>query len=200
MSKFQRKTREERECEIKKSALKVFSRKGYRNATMEDIIAETTLSKGGVYRYFSSPKEIMISIMQDKNNIDILFFEEIGESVNDKKELCNILANKAITKILSTSPEKNLYVMFIYEILYDKELESIFLEFEQQSINQLEKSFGNKIPLFKGEDKDKNRLFISRLINAMLLSQSIFSDKEIFNKHKEYIHKIFFEFFYDYID
>ncbi|WP_220607934.1 helix-turn-helix domain-containing protein [Methanobrevibacter oralis] len=35
------------------AALKVFLKKGYSNATMEDIINETSLSKGGFYYYFN---------------------------------------------------------------------------------------------------------------------------------------------------
>jgi len=52
MAKFQRKTAEERKDEIRRGAVQAFLKKGYRNTTMEDIVASTTLSKGGVYRYF----------------------------------------------------------------------------------------------------------------------------------------------------
>jgi len=62
-----RKTREERLCEILEAGKKVFLKKGYENATMEDIIAETELSKGGFYYYYSDKKEIMIDIMKSSN-------------------------------------------------------------------------------------------------------------------------------------
>ena len=38
MPKFERKTKEERLHEIREAAKKVFLKKGYRNATMEDIV------------------------------------------------------------------------------------------------------------------------------------------------------------------
>ena len=41
----------ERKNEIMDSAADVIIRKGLENATMEDIIAGTSLSKGGVYHY-----------------------------------------------------------------------------------------------------------------------------------------------------
>lgn len=199
MAKFQRKTKEEREKEIKKAALEVFLRKGYRNTTMEDIISETTLSKGGVYRYFSSTKDIMISIMKDGNNIDNGYFKEISETVTDKEEICNLLANRAMDKVLNTSPEKNLYLMFIYEILYDKKLEEIFLGFERDTFVQLERLFGDRISFFKEKEEESNRLFMSRFINGMLLTHALFSDKQIFNEHREYLHKMFFNFFNEYL-
>jgi len=42
----------ERKKEIMDSAAKVIAAKGLGKATMEDIIAGTTLSKGGVYHYY----------------------------------------------------------------------------------------------------------------------------------------------------
>ncbi|GMQ59831.1 TetR/AcrR family transcriptional regulator [Vallitalea sediminicola] len=199
MAKFQRKTKEEREKEIKKAALEVFLRKGYRNTTMEDVISETSLSKGGVYRYFKSPKDIMISIMKDGNNIDNEYFKEISESVTDKKEMCNLLANKAMDKVLNPSPEKKLYLMFVYEILYDEKLEEIFLGFERDTFTQLERLFGDRISFFKEKKEERNRLFMSRLINGMLLTHALFSDKLIFDEHREYLHKMFFDFFNEYL-
>ncbi|MCT4688461.1 TetR/AcrR family transcriptional regulator [Vallitalea sp.] len=199
MAKFQRKTREEREKEIKQAALDIFIEKGYRNTTMEDIIAETTLSKGGVYRYFSSPKEIMIAIMRDGNEVDNRFFRQVSVKVNSKEDICRILADKSLDKVLSTSPQKKLYLMFIYEILYDKKLENIFLGFEKQTFIQLEKLFGDKISFFQDKDQEKNILFMSRLINAMLLVHALFSDKQVFESNKDYIHKIFYDFYNEYL-
>ncbi|QUH31617.1 TetR/AcrR family transcriptional regulator [Vallitalea guaymasensis] len=199
MAKFQRKTRQERETEIKEAALDVFVNKGYRNTTMEDIIAGTTLSKGGVYRYFSSPKEIMIAIMRDGNDVDNKFFREIRQEINSKEDICNLLADRSLDKILSTSPQKKLYLMFIYEILYDKKLENIFLGFEKQTFIQLENLFGDKISFFKDKNQEMNRLFMSRLINALLFVHALFSDKQILESNKDYLHKIFFDFYNEYL-
>ncbi|GKX28754.1 TetR family transcriptional regulator [Vallitalea longa] len=199
MAKFQRKTREERETEIKEAALDVFIKKGYRNTTMEDIIARTTLSKGGVYRYFSSPKEIMIAIMRDGNNVDNKFFREISEEIHSKEDICNILADRSMHKVLSTSPQKKLYLMFLYEILYDKKLEDIYMEFEKQTFIQLENLFGDRISFFKDKDQELNRFFMSRLINALLLVHALFSDKRIFESNKDYLHKMFFDFYNEYL-
>ena len=67
MAKFKRKTKEERTHEIIEAAKKVFLKKGFHNTTMEDIVAATSLSKGGVYQYFKSTKAIMFAIMQEGN-------------------------------------------------------------------------------------------------------------------------------------
>lgn len=43
---------------ILQSALKCFLRKGYNKTTMDDIVAESNLSKGTLYWYFDSKKEL----------------------------------------------------------------------------------------------------------------------------------------------
>ena len=51
---YERHTREERRNEILLGALEVFLQKGYRDTTMEDIIKNTSLSKGGFYHYYKN--------------------------------------------------------------------------------------------------------------------------------------------------
>lgn len=201
MAKFERKTKEERESEIKEAALKVFLNKGYRNTTMEDIIYETTLSKGGVYRYFSNPREIMIAIMKDGNAKHLDQYEELKNKaeVVKKEEIYNFLANRIVNKILSSSKQKDLYLMFAYEILYDKELEEIFLDIERESFYELSKLVGNELDFFTDEAREKDRIFMSRLINGLLFAQTLFSDKEVFEERKGYIHKMFVYFFKEFI-
>ena len=49
MGAVKRLSKEERKKEIMQSAAKVIIEKGFSKTTMEDIIAGTTMSKGGVY-------------------------------------------------------------------------------------------------------------------------------------------------------
>ncbi len=62
MGQYIRKTKEERLEEIRQAAIRCFLEKGYRFTTMEDIVAQTTLSKGGVYRYYSGTREILLTL------------------------------------------------------------------------------------------------------------------------------------------
>jgi AcrR family transcriptional regulator len=48
----------ERHAQIIKAALACFSRKGYTNTTMDDIVAESGLSKGSLYWYFDSKDDL----------------------------------------------------------------------------------------------------------------------------------------------
>lgn len=66
-------TAAKRKQEIYQAALTCFMRKGYHRATMDDIVTESGLSKGTLYWYFKSKKDLFLSLFQE-------FMGEIGES------------------------------------------------------------------------------------------------------------------------
>lgn len=51
-------SRKERKEEILQAALKCFSEKGYHDTGMDNIIREFGLSKGAIYWYFKSKRDI----------------------------------------------------------------------------------------------------------------------------------------------
>ena len=55
---------EERKAEIVDAAARVFSRKGFTGARMDDIVTESGLSKGLLYWYFKSKDAIIVAIME----------------------------------------------------------------------------------------------------------------------------------------
>ena len=56
---------EERKAQIYQAALACFGRQGYHRTTMDDIVAASGLSKGSLYWYFNSKKELFISLFQE---------------------------------------------------------------------------------------------------------------------------------------
>lgn len=55
----------ERREQIFQAAMLCFSRKGYHQTTMDDIVAESGLSKGALYWYFKSKKELFLSLVNE---------------------------------------------------------------------------------------------------------------------------------------
>jgi TetR/AcrR family fatty acid metabolism transcriptional regulator len=67
---------EERRAQIIESAIKVFARQGFSNARMDDVAAESGLSKGLLYWYFKSKDAIVVAIA------DMLFGGELRKMQN----------------------------------------------------------------------------------------------------------------------
>jgi AcrR family transcriptional regulator len=193
MGTYNRKTREERLQEIRQAALKVFLDKGYRNTTMEDIVAGTSLSKGGLYHYYGSTKEIIFDIMRYGNK---RYFDEIELTGNgSKEEICALLSETAINRIVQKTDERKLYLMFSYEILYDHDFEKLFLELQAESLNLLNRQI-RTMSGFSISDQGK-QLFISRIINALLFAQNLYSDSSVFSEQRTALFNILYKLFLD---
>lgn len=77
---------------ILEQAYKVFIKKGYSQVTMTDIITECEISRGGVYRYFQSTKDIFIALVRQMNlqKSERNFSTFIEYLEHEKTELLNI--------------------------------------------------------------------------------------------------------------
>jgi AcrR family transcriptional regulator len=74
-------TRREREkaahrSEILQAAVKVFARKGFTAATMEEIAQEAEFSKGAVYLHFASKEELLSTVLMDAIEIAVAGIRE----------------------------------------------------------------------------------------------------------------------------
>ena len=65
------KAKSERKKEILEAATKIFLKKGFEKTSMEDIIAATSLSKGGFYHYYSNTTDILHDLMLELSLIHI---------------------------------------------------------------------------------------------------------------------------------
>lgn len=134
MGKFLRKTREERKNEILEADLKVFLEKGYRKTTMEDIINETTLSKGGFYHYFGSTKEIFFAVLDKKSSEEIGSLSRIEISLTDQKDFVDKFATYLTQKIFDNFKEQELYLMGVYESSDDQDFFERLSKMEEKYI------------------------------------------------------------------
>ncbi|MGP1601910.1 TetR/AcrR family transcriptional regulator [Treponema sp.] len=201
MPKFERKTKEERCREIREAAKKVFLKKGYRNTTMEDIVAATSLSKGGVYQYYKSTKAVMFDIMQSGN-----FFrhsrtqEIIKEGLEAQTDIFEIITRVLEAKLFDRVREKKLYLMFLSEMPYDKETEALHRKLEKQSFELALSAFeenSETVPQLRQMAKKflyADMLLYSRMFIGIIMSYELFSDKKVFDSKRKEIHALFYAF------
>jgi len=57
-------TSPDRRTQIRKAALRVFARKGYRNTVVEDVAREAGVSKGTIYTYFDRKEELLGAVFR----------------------------------------------------------------------------------------------------------------------------------------
>ena len=71
-------------CEV---AEKLFAENGYKNVSMQDICDSSGMSKGGIYRHFSSKSELLLSLLQKEKRV----FQDIQEGKSAIETLENLL-------------------------------------------------------------------------------------------------------------
>ena len=173
----------ERKKEIMNSAAKVITERGLEKATMEEIIAGTTLSKGGVYHYYGSVNEIFKDIMrfgiEYRNNV-------IKEHLSECKEgeEMQFMARQLVDKIVDDNPYMPLYVEFLIAKKRNPELNAMMLDLQAETMNS-----------FKGVFEDDSKWlfnpsvfqFITDYINALILASNVLDARENFKKNRRYL-------------
>lgn len=180
--KKQRKTREERIDEIMVAAEKLFSAKGYKKTTMEDIIAETDLSKGGFYHYYGSTKEILIEMM-GRGNMHYMRYDPHMQSMHSNMsvtEKADLLLEAFLEKALTVTDDKKIYAMFLFEAMYDESMWQAYLEYEKDFMIYMYEKLGLALP----EDLS-DFYFFSRMLNALLMGQHTSQEPTALSDYKE---------------
>ena len=58
---------EERRAHVLAAAARCFAREGFHRATMQDVVRESGLSPGALYRYFASKEALVAAIAQERH-------------------------------------------------------------------------------------------------------------------------------------
>ncbi|MBN2899801.1 MAG: TetR/AcrR family transcriptional regulator [Clostridia bacterium] len=184
-----RKSREQRLDEIMAAATKLFSEKGYCQTTMEDIVRETGLSKGGLYHYFDSTKTILIELMS-RGNMYYMRYNPHMQSIDatlSREEKAHLLLEAFLDKALDVTDEKKVYAMFLFEAMHDQELWEAFIEYERIFMVYMFGKLGVPIPSCLDDF-----YFFSQLLNALLLGQHTTKEPERMLAYKESLSKMLY--------
>ena len=176
-------------AEIQEAAKKVFLTKGFRYTTMEDVVKNTTLSKGGVYQYYKTTKAILFDIMQNGNYFRYERTEKIVQESASTESLAEIVTQACMAKLFDELPEKKLYLMFLAEIPYDRDYEALYFQLETQAFELFIKTL-HYSPQQEREIMDiirNQEYFLLKIFHGMLVMHELFSYKGAFNQNKEKI-------------
>ncbi len=186
MCAAKRLSEQERKKEIMNSAAKVISEKGFDNATMEDIIAGTTLSKGGVYHYYGNIVEIFRDIMllgiEYRNAIIKEHLYECKKGYEDQ-----FMAKQLVDKILDDNPYMHLYVEFLIAKKRNPELNNLMTELQKQTRDTFQ-TVMNDVPEWLFHQNIFQ--FITDFINAFIMASDVLDSREIFRKNRKLLEQM----------
>ena len=99
--------RENRKNQILNAAFEVFVKKGYAKTTMDDIVASSKLSKGALYHYYKSKKELFLSLI---DHWEIYTFKDFYDKKSQNKKASDILRFFGENVINTLNEKKHAYI------------------------------------------------------------------------------------------
>ena len=166
-------SRENRRKQIKEVALKLFTDKGYAKTTMDEIVQECGISKGGMYHHFANKEEIFVELLKDggeyRQNIVLKYMKGSFKSRDEK------LIDSLLDKVLDVNPYKKLYIVFLIEMQSNPTFKELFEKI-------YDKSLENFIKFCKEEGLDEyisisNKEF-TFLLNSLYVGMYLFENIE----------------------
>lgn len=187
MAGSKRLSKEERKFEIMMAAEKVFIDKGFSNTTMEDVIAQTSLSKGGVYHYYKNTTEIL----QDLMLFGIEYRKEKMQSHREEYEAgkeIEFFAKRLVEKALDDNPHMPVYVQFLIEKKRNQKLKEMFEMLKEKTQSEMGSVIKNCPASFHQPESFD---LITDFLNAVILACDILESRDQFLSHKNVLEKIF---------
>ncbi|MEL3913149.1 MAG: TetR/AcrR family transcriptional regulator [Treponema pedis] len=181
-----------RKKEIRDAAKRCFLNKGFQNTTMEDVITEIGMSRGGVYHHYASTNEMLKDLMLDgndyRNNV-ITEYLAHNRRKNKYRQMADILVDKS----LADTELMKLYVLLLQAKSYNDDLEDLYQELKLHTTKELDliaKKLGITAHIF--EDG-----FLVNYINGLLLSAEVLGARKSFDTHKKYIKETMIQYIID---
>ena len=171
-----------RKKEIREAAKKCFLNKGFQLTTMEDVITEVGMSRGGVYHHYASTNEMLKDLMLDGNDYRNSLINEYLEN-NRGKDKYQQMSDILVDKSLADTDLMRLYTVLLQAKKYNEDFEKLYQELKLNTTNELSliaKQLGIKADIF-GDG------FLVNYINAMILSSEVLCARNSFSQHKKYI-------------
>ena len=176
---------DERKQQIKRVAARIFVEKGFGNTTMEDLIKETGLSKGGLYHYYKNTTGILYDIMLDgivyRNNV-------IAQSIADGRQWSiEFLAEELAKKAVDANELMPVYVELLLAKKRNSRLEEVYKQLERTTLE-----------MFKTQNIETETLniapnrvaFMAFFINAIILSANVLKAHELVQDNQDLIKDI----------
>ncbi|MDN6571076.1 MAG: TetR/AcrR family transcriptional regulator [Staphylococcus equorum] len=123
---------EKRKNNIAKSAINVFARKGYSNASMKDIMKEAEVSRGGLYAHFANIDAVFISALKYDDSI-----QATPLLVPDIKDSFLTQLKNWVYQIILSSLEKNNLIRAKSEFFLSHDIKEVpYLQERYEKLSQ----------------------------------------------------------------
>ena len=158
-----------RRDEILAAALRCFAREGFHRTTMQDIVAESGLSPGALYRYFAAKEELIAAIATRHHAAELALLRDASER-DDVREALGDLVHAFLTRLSDPREQewRRVTVQLWGEALRSPRVMRVVREGLDEPLAALAKLL-NRIP---GVDADATARLCASLFQGLVLQQA----------------------------
>ena len=192
MKEEEQKVGQMRKKEIREAAKRCFLTKGFQSTTMEDVITEISMSRGGVYHHYASTNEMLKDLMLDGNNYRNSLISEYLKN-NQGKDKYQQMGEILVDKSLADTDLMKLYALLLQAKNYNDDLEKLYRELKRKTTDELTliaKQLGIKANIFRDG-------FLVNYINGLIVSSEVLGARKSYSKHKKYIKETMIQYIVD---
>lgn len=192
MKEEKQKVGQVRKKEIREAAKRCFLNKGFQNTTMEDVITEVGMSKGGVYHHYASTNEMLKDLMLDGNDYRNSLINEYLEN-NQGKDKYQQMGEILVDKALADTELMKLYTLLLQAKNYNADLEKLYQELRLNTTSELSliaKQLGINKDLFSDG-------FLVNYINGLILSSEVLRARDSYAEYRKYIKETMINYIVD---
>ena len=167
----------DRKNQILEAAFKVFVDKGYSKTTMDDIVERSGLSKGALYHYYKSKKDLFLSLI---DHWEIYTFKNFYKKESNDRKASDILRIFGQNVLQTLNKKKYAYIAeieFWSLSNYDKDIKDRSQRLYDKLLNLFEKVVKKGIK--QGEFKELNIRRTAMIILAVFQGVNWFA---VFNE------------------
>ena len=185
--------KEKRKEDIFEAAVYCFNEKGYAATTMESIAEKARMSKGGLYHYFGSKKELFLELFSYRVN---KYFNEMKSYVNKNdspEEQLRTIVRKAGQILKRNEDFYRFCLEFLSMGVRDHEIRKVMTAFYKNSVETFRQLVeeGVEVGDFRKIDTEKAaRAFYFLVMGVYFTYFSVDSDFDIIDQHSFHINNM----------
>jgi AcrR family transcriptional regulator len=176
-----RKPKAERKQEILDAALRCFSKKGYHDTKMDDIISACGLSKGAIYWHFKGKRDIFIALIEQHIEEDKILMRQLTEKHGISPSLLTHSGNFFLERHFGEEKEKlmPLFIEFIAESSRDQKILLKLRAIYEEWIDLIKRSFdiAREKGMIRELDSECLATGIFALIDGLIGLHIVFGDR-----------------------
>ena len=169
---------EERKDQILEAATKVFTQRGFVDARMDDIVAESGLSKGALYWYFDSKDAIIIGILDRIFDWEAARWYEILDREDSAQKKIEVFVETSLQDLDKMKPLMPIFFDFWSLSARNKTIKNAIKRYYQHFIEMVEPiiNLGIDQGEFRSVNVQETAIAIGALFEGTILFYAYFTD------------------------